>query len=153
MVSSAPLCACLNDTIESLASLLAALEAEHTALSTNNAEQLELATRDKQLRLAAHQETQALLQQALGEENPSGQLPGQADSAVDGGPNQALFERLRDLTNRCQQSNQRNGMLIAEMQQRTRDALGILRNSHASPLYTGDGLSSAASDTRSLGKA
>lgn len=155
MPESSPLRHCLIETIESLTALQLALETEHEALCSNNAKQLELATRVKQDRLSAHHATQAVLEQALGVDpfRPDPESAGAPEIKIEGDHNQALLERLRDLANSCQQSNQRNGALIAQMQQRTQDTLGILRNNHTRPLYSDDGLSSSARDSRSLGKA
>lgn len=61
---------------------------------------------------------------------------------------------LRALGEICDQLNRENGSLIHRMQERTRQALDILRRSERSPrLYSGAGTTEQSAGRHSLGKA
>lgn len=63
-------------------------------------------------------------------------------------------DALRELAETCERLNRENGSLIHRMQERTRQALDILRHSDRSPrLYSGTGSAEQSAGRHSLGKA
>ncbi|MFN2288310.1 MAG: flagella synthesis protein FlgN [Chromatocurvus sp.] len=63
-------------------------------------------------------------------------------------------DALRELAETCDRLNRENGSLIYRMQERTRQALDILRHSDRSPrLYSGSGSAEQSAGRHSLGKA
>ena len=63
-------------------------------------------------------------------------------------------DALRELAETCDRLNRENGSLIYRLQERTRQALDILRHSDRSPrLYSGSGSAEQSAGRHSLGKA
>jgi flagellar biosynthesis/type III secretory pathway chaperone len=136
--------------------LEAALLAEHEALVSSDPDALEAATGQKNAAIAAQQEQQtrrAAWLRAQGMEATAS-----LDEAIEKVRGTAQLHGLRDAlvhhARRCQDSNRRNGALILRLQDRTREALNILRQSDAQPaLYSTSGQRESSDDSRSLGKA
>lgn len=133
-----------------------ALAAEYDALLGSDADALEAATRAKNAALAAQQEQQ--LRRAAWTRSQGMDANAPLDEVIQtvGGSWQLneLREAMIQHARRCQDSNRHNGALILRLQDRTRQALNILRQSDAAPsLYSTSGQRESSDDSRSLGKA
>lgn len=123
-----------------------ALNAERQALEQQDLAALETAVAAKNAALAQHRDV-------------TSQGPGAPDRPVTeyASAEPALQQRrnaLRALSETCDQLNRENGSLIHRMQERTRQALDILRRSDRSPrLYSGTGTAEQSAGRHSLGKA
>jgi flagellar biosynthesis/type III secretory pathway chaperone len=136
--------------------LEAALLAEHEALVGSDPDALEAATRTKNAAIAAQQEQQALRSAWLRSRGMD--ATASLDEAIHkiGGAARLneLHEAMVRHAERCQDRNRRNGALILRLQDRTREALNILRQGDAQPaLYSTSGQRENSDDSRSLGKA
>jgi len=146
----------LSAELERIRDLEAALQAEHEALVNNDADALEAATRDKNAAIAAQQEQQArrsawLLSRGM---DAAASLDDTIRAVSGSEQLEALREAMVQHARRCQDNNRRNGALILRLQDRTRDALNILRQSDAQPaLYSTSGHRESGDESRSLGKA
>lgn len=136
--------------------LEAALAAEHDALVSSDPEALEAATRTKNAALVAQREQQMRRSAWLRSQGLDGTAP--LDEVIEqvGGTRHLneLRQTMIEHARRCQDSNRHNGALILRLQDRTREALNILRQSDAQPtLYSTSGQRDSGDDSRSLGKA
>jgi flagellar biosynthesis/type III secretory pathway chaperone len=140
---------------ETLQALAAALAAEHEALISRDVGTLEATTATKNRCIEAHSAQQ---QKRLGWMQDLGLA---ADTALSDLVSRAggdadladLRARLATLAQDCQDANRRNGGLILRLQERTRDALDVLRREERSDLYSLSGAHERKSDGRTLGKA
>lgn len=136
--------------------LEAALAAEHDALISGDPDALEAATRTKNAALAAQREQQTHRSAWLRSQGMDGTAP--LDEVIEQVGGSLHLNELRKTmiqhARRCQDRNRHNGALILRLQDRTREALNILRQSDAQPtLYSTSGQRDSSDDTRSLGKA
>lgn len=154
----------LDGEFATLRALNDALENEYRALIGNDVEALELATKQKTAALSAHRTQQMqrvswLQAQSLDHprEQSSGNNPGASPLAqlIDSDPAlTALETTLATLAEACHDSNRRNGGLILRLQDRTRNALDVLRGGDSGgDLYSLSGARQHKADGRSLGKA
>lgn len=145
----------LAHELETLTQVVETLDIEHEALMGSDAERLEQAVAAKQRAIAAHVQArharEALglkdnLQQQI--ESHPGFFNGLKDAAL------ANIEALRENGARSKNANQRNGMLIAGLRERTRTALGLLRPDAANvTLYGQRGSADDTMGSRLLGSA
>lgn len=135
--------------------LEAALDAEHAALVGNDPDTLESATRAKGAAIAAQQAQQAQREAWLRERGMDTSPLGESIRRLGGASEcEQLHATMIDHARRCQERNRRNGALIQRLQDRTRGALNVLRQSDGQPaLYSTSGHREPDDDTRSLGKA
>ena len=141
--------------LDTLTRVVETLDIEHEALMGSDAERLEQAVAAKQRAIAAHAQARHArevlglkdnLQQQV--ESHPGFFNGLKDAAL------ANIDALRENGARSKNANQRNGMLIAGLRERTRTALGLLRPDAANVTLYGQG--GSAEDTmgsRLLGSA
>lgn len=145
----------LSQELEALTQVIETLDIEHEALLGSDAERLEQAVAAKQRAIAAYAQVR-YAREALGlkdnlrqqVESHPGFLNGLKDAAL------ANIDALRENGARSKNANQRNGMLIAGLRERTRTALGLLRPDAANVTLYGQG--GSAEDTmgsRLLGSA
>jgi len=64
------------------------------------------------------------------------------------------WQALVDVLRRCRSANQANGLVVASLQRRVQQAIGLLRNGAAEPvLYGPTGTAPAATAARALARA
>ena len=145
----------LSQELEALTQVIETLDIEHEALLGSDAERLEQAVAAKQRAIATYAQVR-YAREALGlkdnlrqqVESHPGFFNGLKDAAL------ANIDALRENGARSKNANQRNGMLIAGLRERTRTALGLLRPDAANVTLYGQG--GSAEDTmgsRLLGSA
>jgi flagellar biosynthesis/type III secretory pathway chaperone len=145
----------LAHELETLTQVVETLDIEHEALMGSDPERLEQAVAAKQRAIAAHAQARNA-RESLGLKE---ELQRQIESHpgfFNGLKDQALgyIEALRENGAKSKNANQRNGMLIAGLRERTRSALGLLRPDSANVTLYGQG--GSAEDTlgsRLLGSA
>ena len=152
---SSPALNTLAREAEALSNVLFALEAEHQALTHGDAVALESAVADKARALAAHSDARQHRESAgIG---PNIQSAVEQNSSFDANQRAAglaLASQLRTAGEQCKQLNQRNGMLIAGLRERTQSALGILRSGESGvTLYGQQGEAARDMGSRVLGTA
>jgi len=145
----------LANELETLTQVIETLDIEHDALMGSDAGRLEQAVAAKQRAIAAHAQARHV-RESLGlkdslraqiESHP-GFLNGLKDRAL------AHVEALRENGLKSKDANQRNGMLIAGLRERTRSALSLLRPDAASvTLYGNRGSAEDTMGSRLLGSA
>ncbi len=145
----------LAHELETLTQVIETLDIEHEALMGSDAERLEQAVAVKQRAIAAHAQARHM-REALGlKTNLREQVeshPGFLDSLKDSAL--SSIESLRESGARSKNANQRNGMLIAGLRERTRATLGLLRPDAASiTLYGQGGSAEGTMGSRLLGSA
>lgn len=145
----------LQYELETLTQVVETLDIEHEALMDSDAERLEQAVAAKQRAIAMHA-------QARHEREKLGLKEG-LRAQVESHP--GLFNGLRDRALTCvdelrnkgeasKKANQRNGMLIAGLRERTRTALTLLRPDAANvTLYGNRGSAEDTMGSRLLGSA
>ena len=122
-----------------------ALRSERQALERQDLVALEAAVADKNAAFARHAEL-------AGNRGTTALDASTSDSATP--VPQQHRDALRELAETCERLNRENGSLIHRMQERTRQALDILRHSDRSPrLYSGSGSAEQSAGRHSLGKA
>ena len=145
----------LTHELEMLRQVIETLDIEHDALLGSDAERLEQAVAAKQRAIAAYAQARHA-REALGlkdnlrqqVESHPGFFNGLKDAAL------TSIDALRENGARSKNANQRNGMLIAGLRERTRTALGLLRPDATNVTLYGQG--GSAEDTmgsRLLGSA
>lgn len=141
--------------LETLIQVVETLDIEHEALMGSDADRLEQAVAAKQNAIAAHisarHQREALgLKEALAEQIKShpGFVNGLQARALE------VVAELRELGQTSRDANQRNGMLIAGLRERTRNALELLRPDAANiKLYGQGGSAEDTMGSRLLGSA
>ena len=141
--------------LETLTQVVETLDIEHEALLDSDADRLEQAVAAKQRAVTAHVQARHN-REALGlrdglraqiESHP-GFSNGLKQRALDD------IDALRENSAKSKNANQRNGMLIASLRERTRSALGILRPDAANvTLYGNRGSAEDTMGSRLLGSA
>lgn len=145
----------LECELETLIQVVETLDIEHEALMGSDADRLEQAVAAKQNAIAAHiaarHHREALgLKEALAEqiESHPGFVNGLQARALE------VVAELRELGQTSRDANQRNGMLIAGLRERTRSALELLRPDAANiKLYGQGGSAEDTMGSRLLGSA
>lgn len=140
---------------DALSTVLHALEAEHEALLEGDSGKLEDAVARKQMALAEHAAT-AQERESLGLAQNITQSIKENRNLTDSERAQglALASQLRSAGADAKQKNQRNGMLIAGLRERTSAALGILRPGESGiTLYGQQGQANQDLGSRILGRA
>jgi flagellar biosynthesis/type III secretory pathway chaperone len=145
----------LAQELETLTQVVETLDIEHDALLGTDAERLEQAVAAKQRAIAAHAQARHS-RESLGlreglraqiETHP-GFFNGLKDQAL------ASVDALHDKGAISKNANQRNGMLIAGLRERTRSALNLLRPDAANvTLYGNRGSAEDTMGSRLLGSA
>jgi flagellar biosynthesis/type III secretory pathway chaperone len=157
MLATDELASILAREVDCLGRLLAILEREHAALTTDDIEQLERVTLDKNAGMAEQAELamqRGRLLANAGYDSSNTGLQAFIAASTDAAPLNQALESLGDLSGQCQHYNRENGRIIVQKQQHTRNALNILRqNDAASPTYSLRGLTTTPEDSRTLGKA
>ena len=145
----------LEYELETLTQVVETLDIEHEALMGSDAERLEQAVAAKQRAIATHaqarHEREKLgLKEGLRAqiESHPGLFNGLRDRAL------ACVDELREKGEASKSANQRNGMLIAGLRERTRSALTLLRPDAANvTLYGNRGSAEDTMGSRLLGSA
>ena len=141
--------------LETLTQVVETLDIEHEALLGSDAERLEQAVAAKQRAIAAHAQARHE-REALGlRENLRAQIESHP-GLFNGLKAQALdtVDVLREKGAASKNANQRNGMLIAGLRERTRSALTLLRPDAANvTLYGNRGSAEDTMGSRLLGSA
>ena len=145
----------LEYELETLTQVVETLDIEHEALMGSDAERLEQAVAAKQRAIATHAQARHE-REKLGlkdglraqiESHP-GLFNGLRDHAL------ACVDELREKGEASKSANQRNGMLIAGLRERTRSALTLLRPDAANvTLYGNRGSAEDTMGSRLLGSA
>lgn len=141
--------------LETLTQVVETLDIEHEALLGSDAERLEQAVAAKQRAIAAHaqarheRETLGLRENLRAQiESHPGLFNGLKAQALD------TVDVLREKGAASKNANQRNGMLIAGLRERTRSALTLLRPDAANvTLYGNRGSAEDTMGSRLLGSA
>ena len=141
--------------LETLTQVVETLDIEHEALLGSDAERLEQAVAAKQRAIAAHaqarheRETLGLRENLRAQiESHPGLFNGLKAQALD------TVDVLREKGTASKNANQRNGMLIAGLRERTRSALTLLRPDAANvTLYGNRGSAEDTMGSRLLGSA
>ena len=141
--------------LETLTQVVETLDIEHEALLGSDAERLEQAVAAKQRAIAAHararheRETLGLRENLRAQiESHPGFFNGLKAQALD------TVDLLREKGAASKNANQRNGMLIAGLRERTRSALTLLRPDAANvTLYGNRGSAEDTMGSRLLGSA
>ena len=141
--------------LETLTQVVETLDIEHEALLGSDAERLEQAVAAKQRAIAAHaqarheRETLGLRENLRAQiESHPGFFNGLKAQALD------TVDVLREKGAASKNANQRNGMLIAGLRERTRSALTLLRPDAANvALYGNRGSAEGTMGSRLLGSA
>ena len=141
--------------LETLTQVIETLDIEHEALLGSDAERLEQAVAAKQRAIAAHaqarheRETLGLRENLRAQiESHPGFFNGLKAQALD------TVDVLREKGAASKNANQRNGMLIAGLRERTRSALTLLRPDAANvTLYGNRGSAEDTMGSRLLGSA
>ena len=141
--------------LETLTQVIETLDIEHEALMSSDASRLEQAVAAKQRAITAHaqarnQREKLGLRDSLREqvESHPGFFASLKERALDS------IEELRVKGATSKQANQRNGMLIAGLRERTRSALTLLRPDAANvTLYGQKGAAEDTMGSRLLGSA
>ena len=141
--------------LETLTQVVETLDIEHEALLGSDAERLEQAVAAKQRAIAAHaqarheRETLGLRENLRAQiESHPGFFNGLKAQALD------TIDVLREKGAASKNANQRNGMLIAGLRERTRSALTLLRPDAANvTLYGNRGSAEDTMGSRLLGSA
>ncbi|MEE4280175.1 MAG: flagellar protein FlgN [Halieaceae bacterium] len=143
----------LEAELATLKSLAGALDREHAALLKGTAEEIEAAVGDKNRAVAAHREQQEQRLRWMSE----AALPSSTSltelAAGAGEPLETHLQQLVELATACQERNRQNGGLIVKQEQRTRQALGVLRREEGGDLYSLSGARDHSSESRIIGKA
>lgn len=145
----------LAHELETLTQVIETLDIEHEALLGTDAERLEQAVAAKQRAIATHaqarhdRETLGLREGLRAQiETHPGFFNGLKDQAL------ACVDALQDKGAISKNANQRNGMLIAGLRERTRSALNLLRPDAANvTLYGNRGSAEDTMGSRLLGSA
>ena len=145
----------LAHELETLTRVVETLDIEHEALLGSDAERLEQAVAAKQRAIAAHaqarheRETLGLRENLRAQiESHPGFFNGLKAQALD------TVDVLREKGAASKNANQRNGMLIAGLRERTRSALTLLRPDAANvTLYGNRGSAEDTMGSRLLGSA
>ena len=141
--------------LETLTQVVETLDIEHEALLGSDAERLEQAVAAKQRAIAAHaqarheRETLGLRENLRAQiESHPGFFNGLKAQALD------TVDVLREKGAASKNANQRNGMLIAGLRERTRSALTLIRPDAANvTLYGNRGSAEGTMGSRLLGSA
>ena len=141
--------------LETLTQVIETLDIEHEALLGSDAERLEQAVAAKQRAIAAHaqarheRETLGLRENLRAQiESHPGFFNGLKAQALD------TIDVLREKGAASKNANQRNGMLIAGLRERTRSAITLLRPDAANvTLYGNRGSAEDTMGSRLLGSA
>ena len=149
------LVAALDSELGTLIQVLDILDIEHEALLGSDAARLEQAVAAKQRAIAAHAQARHA-RESLGLRDNLKQQVDSHPGFFNGLKDTALtnIEALRENAALSKNANQRNGMLVAGLRERTRTALSILRPDAANVTLYGQG--GSAEDTmgsRLLGSA
>ena len=145
----------LAHELETLTQVVETLDIEHEALLGSDAGRLEQAVAAKQRAIAAHAEARHTreslgLKEGLRQqiESHPGFLNGLKDRALE------HVDALRENGAKSKNANQRNGMLISGLRERTRSALSLLRPDAANvTLYGEQGSAEDTMGSRLLGSA
>ena len=146
----------LEAELASMRALRDILETEYKALLDGDAEHLEAVTRRKNTALSEHQGCQQRrLAWAADLALPANaSVSEMVDTVAGGGELRELANELSGLANRCQEANRRNGALILRLQDRTHNALQVLRgDTPGADVYSLSGAREHHVDGKSLGKA
>ena len=153
--SAEAIAAALANELETLTQVVEKLDIEHEALLGSDAARLEQAVAAKQRAIAAHAQARHA-RESLGLRDNLKQQVDSHPGFFNGLKDTALtnIEALRENAALSKNANQRNGMLVAGLRERTRTALSILRPDAANVTLYGQG--GSAEDTmgyRLLGSA
>ena len=153
--SAEAIAAALATELETLTRVVETLDIEHEALLGSDAARLEQAVAAKQRAIAAHAQARHA-RESLGLRDNLKQQVDSHPGFFNGLKDTALtnIEALREKAAVSKNANQRNGMLVAGLRERTRTALNILRPDAANVTLYGQG--GSAEDTmgsRLLGSA
>ncbi|UZP73779.1 hypothetical protein E0F26_03050 [Candidatus Paraluminiphilus aquimaris] len=153
--SAEAIAAALANELETLTRVVETLDIEHEALLGSDAARLEQAVAAKQRAIAAHAQARHA-RESLGLRDNLKQQVDSHPGFFNGLKDTALtnIEALREKAAVSKNANQRNGMLVAGLRERTRTALNILRPDAANVTLYGQG--GSAEDTmgsRLLGSA
>ena len=153
--SAEAIAAALANELETLTRVVETLDIEHEALLGSDAARLEQAVAAKQRAIAAHAQARHA-RESLGLRDNLKQQVDSHPGFFNGLKDTALtnIEALREKAAVSKNANQRNGMLVAGLRERTRTALNILRPDAANITLYGQG--GSAEDTmgsRLLGSA
>ena len=147
----------LSNEIDCLQKLLNILKQEYDALLNADIEAIEQATAAKNQALAAQAATTQSRRNMTIQASFSGTNEGLQQLIATCENQQELsasFSQLTSLAQQCQATNRSNGRLILQKQQQARGALDIIRQTDTNtPTYSGQGMTTASQDTRTLGKA
>lgn len=141
--------------LETLTQVVETLDIEHEALIGSDPERLEQAVAAKQRAIVAHAQA-SHERESLGLRSELQQQIESHPGFLDGLKEQALghVEALRENGVRSKKANERNGMLIAGLRERTRAALGLFRHDAANvTLYGQQGAAENTLGSRLLGSA
>jgi flagellar biosynthesis/type III secretory pathway chaperone len=141
--------------LETLTQVVETLDIEHEALLGSDAERLEQAVAAKQRAIAAHAQARHERETLGLRENLRAQIESHPE-LFNGLKAQALdtVDVLREKGAASKNANQRNGMLIAGLRERTRSALTLLRPDAANvTLYGNRGSAEDTMGSRLLGSA
>lgn len=154
--------ALLAEQMQAGESLLASLAAESAALGARDAAALAGAS-DSKTRALSELETLEARRRELATRIGAGPGPAEMDAWITafaaGSPHQAQglgarWRALTDLLRRCRGANQANGLVVASLQRRVQQALGVLRGTGAEPaVYGPTGTSMPRSGARALARA
>ena len=145
----------LEYEVETLTQVVETLDIEHEALMGSHAERLEQAVAAKQRAIATHAQARHEREQLGLKEGLRTQIESHPD-LVNELRDRALacVDKLREKGEASKSANQRNGMLIAGLRERTRSALTLLRPGAANvTLYGNRGSAEDTMGSRLLGSA
>ena len=145
----------LKAELETLTQVVETLDIEHDALMGSDAERLEQAVAAKQRAIAAHAKARYEREQLGLRENLTAQI--ETHPGFFNGLKEQTLNCLDELRNKgidSKNANQRNGMLISGLRERTRSALTLLRPDAANvTLYGNRGSADDTMGSRLLGSA
>ena len=145
----------LANELETLTQVVETLDIEHDALMGSDAQRLEQAVAAKQRAITTHAQARYEREMLGLRENLRAQVESHP-GFFNGLQNQALtcIDELRVKGEASKSANQRNGMLIAGLRERTRSALTLLRPDAANvTLYGNRGSAEDTMGSRLLGSA
>ena len=150
----APEIALLAEEARTLSDVLQALELEHDALIEGDALQLEQAVAQKTSALDAHARLRAQREQIGLKSLSAAELTARANlSEGQRLSGLQLVDQLRTAGDACQRLNNKNGMMIAGLRDRTHRALSVLRGTPDVTLYGNRGSTDPDMGSRVLGTA
>lgn len=154
MNSGQELTVLLREELASLQALHDAMRAERSALEAHDAPRIETCTQQKDTLITHHTEVQARRSAFLAQRAPNASLTDCIASWAEAAENARLQQELIALGASCQDLNRASGLLISRLQERTREALNVLRQAESAPqLYSITGQSDHRTDSQPLGKA